>query len=527
MAMANLQPGAVVGGYTIEEQIGRGGMGVVYRATDLRLGRPVALKLVSGESAGDVRFRSRFLRESRAAASIDHPHILPIYEADEAGGELYIAMRLVDGEDLRDLLRREGGLEMRRAVRLTGQVAQALDAVHAVGLVHRDVKPGNILLASPGPREHAYLTDFGITKLLDAETLTTTDAFVGTADYCAPEVIRGEQVDGRADVYSLGCVLFECLTGARPFARESTVASLYAHLEEEPPTVRELRPELPEALGAVVARALAKSPADRFQTAGELAEAADAAVGERMPEAAPPPRRRGPRGRRALLALGGVAAGAAVAVLAVIVLSGGSGGGGASTSATSASFTPLTPVKGVTRIGSDLSQGPGGSGYCTDRPGEPCTDLQVTLGTVDQAVPKDGVITSWSVRNGKGTLALRVIAGPAGARHVVANGPTVHASGTGGLDTWTVRIPVRAGQRIGVELGDDGYLPIRYRNTETRGEFYDPPLGAVPVRPSPDAELASTYELLYAAMVEPDRDHDGLGDVTQDRNPSQPARASR
>src|SRR3954447_5878999 len=214
--------GATIGSYRLEEILGRGGMGIVYRAADLRLGRQVAVKLLSPDLASDPRLRERFLRESRAAASIDHPGVLPIYEAGDADGELFIARRYVPGEDLAGLLRREGALEPARAVAIVAQIAAALDVVHARGLVHRDVKPSNILVAAEAEREHCYLTDFGVTKLsLDRTPATGGDALLGTVDYAAPEVIRGDPVDGRADLYSLGCVLFETVTGEVPFQRDS------------------------------------------------------------------------------------------------------------------------------------------------------------------------------------------------------------------------------------------------------------------------------------------------------------------
>lgn len=272
-------------GYRIEGLLGRGGMGTVYRATDLRLGRTVAVKVLNPERAIDPDFRARFVDESRRAASIEHPNVLPVYEAGEAGGVLYIAMRLIEGSDLRELIAREGALDPERAARIVGQAAAGLDAAHARRLVHRDVKPANILMARPGrPDEHAYLTDFGLTKVVDAAGLTQTGEFVGTLDYIAPEQCRGEQVDGRADVYSLGCVLFEALTGRVPFPRASDVAKLYAHVSEPPPPPRAIVPSLSPALDAVVVRALSKEPAARQPSAGDLGRAATAALAGRAPE---------------------------------------------------------------------------------------------------------------------------------------------------------------------------------------------------------------------------------------------------
>jgi hypothetical protein len=522
--VASLEPGSVVGNYTVEERIGQGGMGVVYRARDDRLGRRVALKLLSAEMAEDVQFRERFLRESRAAASIDHPNVLPIYEAADVDGELFIAMRYVEGEDLGDLLARERTLEPARAVNLVAQVAEALDVVHRAGLVHRDVKPSNVLLSTAGARTHAYLTDFGITKLATAPTLTDSGAFLGTVDYCAPEVIRGDHLDARADVYSLGCVLFKCLTGEPPFSKDSQIASIYAHLEEEPPSLRERRPELPPALDAVVARALAKEPEDRFQTAGDLATAAgaalgDAAPGDRRPPAATTVVEERPGGVRApsrrprrLAVAAAVVALAAGVVIALTQGSDGGGGGGPNTDSgdtgatTTEAYTPVPVAPGTTRVGSDLGRGPDtDAGYCGDAPGRACTLLQLRLGADDQAVPSDGVITAWSVRGGKGELTLVVIAGGTGRRRVVASSPAVQASAARRIETFKVRIPVRRGQRVGVELGRTGFLPFRYLDERTTGEQWDPPLGQAPTRPLPGGTVSSGYEIFYNATIEPER----------------------
>ncbi|MFI5533955.1 serine/threonine-protein kinase [Kitasatospora sp. NPDC051853] len=280
MAQADLT-GQQLGGYRLEKIIGRGGMAVVYRAEDLRLGRTVAVKLLAPELARNDVFRERFARESRAAAAIDHPHIVPVYEAGETEGVLYIAMRYVRGRDLRALLDRQGPLTLRQAVRITAQVASALDAAHAHQLVHRDVKPGNVLVAegtdSDHP-EHVYLTDFGLTKKsLSLTGLTTVGQFVGTLDYVAPEQISGRPVDGRCDVYSLGCVVYEELTGTPPFRREDDLALLWAHLHDEAPPLSELRPELAAGLNAVLGRALAKTPEERYGSCLEFVAALRAA----------------------------------------------------------------------------------------------------------------------------------------------------------------------------------------------------------------------------------------------------------
>ncbi|HEX6675038.1 MAG TPA: serine/threonine-protein kinase [Actinomycetes bacterium] len=269
-------------GYRIEELVGRGGMGVVYRAEHLGLGRKVALKLLSPELAETQGYRQRFMRESRMAARLEHPNILPVYEAGEAEGLLYIAMRYVQGSDLAKVLEREGRLQPQRAIDLLDQVARAVDAAHRGGLVHRDVKPANILIApelGPGSTEHCYLCDFGLLKHFDSsDDLTSTGQFVGTIPYVAPEQIEGQALDGRVDVYALGCVLFQCLTGSVPYDRDSDVAIIYAHLQDPPPSAVRLRPELPPEFDELVARALAKAPEDRFATAAELVAAARTAL---------------------------------------------------------------------------------------------------------------------------------------------------------------------------------------------------------------------------------------------------------
>ena len=280
--------GAYFAGYRIDALIGQGGMGEVYRAENPRLGTYLALKVLSPELAGNEQFRERFVREARAAASLDHPHVVPIFDAGETDGIPYIAMRYVDGSDLRSVMEQEGAIDPPRTLDILGQVGEALDWAHARGLVHRDVKPANILLErTPQRREHAYLSDFGVAKQALGRGLTTTGEFVGTIEYVAPEQIAGRAIDGRADVYALGCILFECLAGTPAFDRDSTVGLMYAHLEEAPPALSERRAELPSALDDVIQRALAKSPDDRYPTAGALIAAARAGVeGKEAPRSA-------------------------------------------------------------------------------------------------------------------------------------------------------------------------------------------------------------------------------------------------
>jgi serine/threonine-protein kinase len=267
-------------GYLLEEQIGLGGMAVVYRATDERLGRRVALKLLAPALAQDTGFRQRFIRESRAAAAVDHPNIIPIYEAGETDGALFIAMRFVQGGDVRSLLERESPLSPDRVWSIVSQVASALDAAHEHDLVHRDVKPGNMLLDASGGRgwtpagqfEHVYLSDFGISKQqLASAALTQTGQFVGTLDYIAPEQIESQRIDGRADQYSLACAAFELLAGTRPFRKDTQLGLITAHLTDPPPSVTSRRPGLPPAVDQVLAAAMAKAPAQRYATCTEFA----------------------------------------------------------------------------------------------------------------------------------------------------------------------------------------------------------------------------------------------------------------
>ena len=289
--------GTRLAGYQIQALLGRGGMGVVYLAEQTGPRRQVALKLLLTQAATSEAFRERFLRESELAAAIDHPNVLPVYDAGETDGVLWIAMRYVDGIDLAALLAREGPLAPEQALAICRQVAGALDAAHTRGLVHRDVKPGNVLLAVEGGAvTHAYLADFGLTRRVSGGVrgLTVSGQVLGTIDYVSPEQVEGGQVDGRADQYSLGCVLFECLTGMVPFRRDSELAVLWAHVHDPPPRIGEHRPDLPAALDETIGRALAKAPGDRHSSCSALVATAQAALA-----GAAPPRERHRVGRPA------------------------------------------------------------------------------------------------------------------------------------------------------------------------------------------------------------------------------------
>jgi hypothetical protein len=266
-------------GCRIEEVAGRGGMGVVYRATQLRLDRPVALKLVAPERAADANFRARFERESRVAAAIEHPNVIPVYGAGEEDGRLYLLMRWVPGTDLQALIRRSGRLAPLHAAAIVAQVAAGLDAAHAVGLVHRDVKPANVLLGAEDGSGHVYLSDFGLTLDSSSDTrVTQSGEWFGTVDFMAPEQFEGDHPDARTDVYALGCVLHAALTGGPPFVRSSVAGTILAHLNDPPP-LPSATPGVPQAFDGVIARALAKPPSERYRSAGELATAALAAAG--------------------------------------------------------------------------------------------------------------------------------------------------------------------------------------------------------------------------------------------------------
>jgi hypothetical protein len=290
--LPQLEPGSVFAGYQIDSVLDRGGMGVVYKAIDPDLDRPVALKIIAPEHTQNATAVARFKAECRLAASLEHPNIVPIHRGGEFEGVLYLAMRYVPGTNLRHIIDR-GPMDLGRVSRIISQVASALDAAHDRGLVHRDVKPANILITGSGDHEQVYLTDFGLTKRLGSvEALTRAGGWVGTPDYVAPEQIQGHTIDRRADVYSLGCVLYEMLTGRVAYVKDSDMAKLWAHVTDPPPMPRTERPQLVEAFDTIVATATAKDPEDRYATAGAVGAAVRDAVGEQeaaraRPAAAP------------------------------------------------------------------------------------------------------------------------------------------------------------------------------------------------------------------------------------------------
>src|SRR5881275_3174204 len=270
-----ISAGTEIGGYRIVNLLGQGGMGVVYLADNARTGQRVALKVLTPDLARSSGFRERFVREANYASSMRHPNVIEVY---------------IEGEDLKALLVREGRLDARRTVGILGQVASALDAAHSTGLMHLDIKPGNVMIAAGSP-EHCYLTDFGLSKnpSSDSIALTAQGEFVGTIDYTAPELVLGKDADSRLDVYSLGCLFYECLAGQPPFPKERDVEVLYAHIQDPPPRVSAARPDLPPALDDVVAKAMAKKPEDRFPTCSAFVDAARTIVGEPAQAPGPPP----------------------------------------------------------------------------------------------------------------------------------------------------------------------------------------------------------------------------------------------
>ncbi len=286
--------GTEIAGYRIEERIGRGGMGVVYRAQHMNLQRRAAIKIIAPEFADTKGFRSRFIREARIAAALQHPNIVTVYDAGQSGQTLYIAMQFIRGSDLAAILNEEGRLRPYRAIDVCRQVASALDAAHGMALIHRDVKPGNVLIEG----RRAYLTDFGLTKRSGGSRsgLTQAGELVGTIHYVAPEQIEAGDVDARTDVYSLACLLFHCLTGHVPFERDTDVAVIYAHLSETPPKLTDVRPELPAGLDAVIAKGLDKSPERRFQSCSDLMSAARVVIDAAGPLADTVPGRGVPAG---------------------------------------------------------------------------------------------------------------------------------------------------------------------------------------------------------------------------------------
>jgi serine/threonine-protein kinase len=420
---------AEVADYRLEGLAGRGGMGEVYRAHDTRLERTVALKLLGPQLADDERFRERFLRESRLAAVLDHPNVIPVYEAGDADGRLFIAMRFVEGTDLRRVLQEKGVLEPERALRLLAPVAGALDAAHARGLIHRDVKPANVLIAldpDADPAVHVYLSDFGLTTL--SSDPADGGPFTGTADYAAPELVTGGPVDRRTDVYALGCVLFECLTGQPPFRGDSLMAVLWGHVNDPVPAASERNRSLPPAIDGVLRRALAKEPAQRYPTCRALIEDARDALGVAGVQVPRQPRRR----RLAVAGVAIAAVGAVVALAVVLATRGGS---------------PATAAAGGALVRIDPRSNSAGAPFAVG--GDPA----VAADDREVWVSSRGTPALWRLEPVTGTLARYAAIGvPSdlalfdGRVYVTAEGPTPFSGNVTAYDA------VTGGRLGGVEL---------------------------------------------------------------------------
>ena len=432
-------PGTTFSNYKVESLLGRGGMGVVYLARDLSLERRVALKLIAPELAQDEEFRARFLREPKLAASLDHPNVIPIYEAGEHDGQLYLAMRYVEGSDLRTLLKRESKLSPERTLAILAQVAGALDAAHRRALVHRDMKPANVLLDED---DHAYLTDFGITKQLGGAS-TDTGRLVGTLDYLAPEQIRGEPVDTRTDSYALGCVLYECLAGKPPFRRDSEAATMWAHMQDEPPPLRGHG-----RLDAVLRKALAKDREDRYTSCGELIDAAASALGLEVPTSRPRPRGREALHRRApaMLVVGGVVLAAVVGLVILALTGGGEGEVGPIGNGVAA----LDPADGSVTAFTESETPPGnvavgeGGVWVLDNEAKTVSRIDPETKEVTESFDTPGVPSELAV--GEGALWVGIAAGRQGANATVR---------VARMDTDNGRVTGTARLR-----GDQGVYPV-------------------------------------------------------------------
>jgi serine/threonine-protein kinase len=479
--MAELEPGAIFAGHRIEGVAGRGGFGVVYRATHLHLDHVVALKLISAGRGAEETFRERFISESRIAVSIRHPNVVAVHNAGEEDGLLFVTMDFIDGTDLRGLLNREGRLRPEDAVDIVRQVAAALDAAHAKGLVHRDIKPGNVLIDERDGGRHVYLTDFGLSKQMDATSgVTATGAFVGTLDYVAPEQIKGDRVDARTDVYALGCVMFELLSGELPFAQSEKVAKIYAHLQEQPPELVDAAPEVPAALSEVVWRAMAKSPDDRYPSAGDMARACGAAIEGRQPSE---PERN-------------VGVGAAAPTQAYDVLAAAAAGAGIDETVESqpaqaaGSTAEVAPPEGATEAVPPPARIPPAEAEVTPEASAPGETIAVPPPDAPSAdAPSEGATppahTARPKRGGGGKVLVGVVAALAlagGAYAVLGGGGEEEPSGSGGqeqsggnsggggggtdLPAGVEELAKVAPQPVGIDVTSDGTLYITSRAGE-------------------------------------------------------------
>ncbi len=472
-----ISEGSRFGDYRIERMIGWGGGGVVYEATQLSVGRRVALKLLRSELGEDPEFVARFKREGRVQASLEHAHVLDVYEAGESEHGLFLALRLLEGGSLATEIA-SGALSAERALTLLAQVAEALDAAHEAEIVHGDVKPQNVLLEDA---ETAYLTDFGLTRELGRTRATASVAVMGTVAYLSPEVIHGERATPASDRYSLAAMAFECLSGARPYSRPTAAAMMFAHTSDPVPAASGVRPELPKQLDAVLAAGLAKDPATRPGSATKLVAACREAIGDEQigklgpPEPAetpqgtgktptPAPAPQAARARRSLVPIIAAAlVAAAVAVAITVALDDGP--------EPVATTEPTAPA-GSLVLGSDLATDADRSVDCAGQEAtlgsRPCSLLQAALPGSTLRVPADGVITSWSIRGATGDVALQVFRDEGDKSYQVARSQYVTVPDER-VHTYDTDMSVTKGDRISLEMGPESQRRHRRHKRRDHG----------------------------------------------------------
>ncbi len=475
-------------------------MGVVYEATQTALDRKVALKVLGPGFAADDDLRARFRREGLAQAAVDHPHIVTVHDAAEAEGQPFIAMRLIHGPTLKDLIR-SGELGQERALALLAQVADALDAAHRAGLVHRDVKPANILV---GPGDHAYLADFGISKILAETAMTSTGQLLGTPHYIAPE-----QVDSSApptpaaDVYALAAVAYECLTGKTPFQRDTNQAVLFAHVYDTPRPASETRPGISPAVDAALARGLAKAPEDRPASAGALiAELTGATrVATRASPAPPRPAEPAPaaaEGRKGStrMILAAVAGALVLAATAVLLLGGENGDSNGDRSGGVGNEV----ASGAETVGSRLDNPDHQKWTCQGEPNPtaPCTLAQTELAEGPTALTSDGKVVKWRVVGAKGSIALVVLRPGGGKKYVRAASSGEQTVPDTELHSFATDLEVRKGDLLGLQLAQGAHVAAPYVGETLAQVRWLPILGTRPAAPEPPQ---TGYELLYNADV--------------------------
>ncbi len=505
-----IETGTSVGGYRVVRVIGRGGMGVVYEAVQASLKRQVALKVLRPELADDPDFVERFRREARLQASLEHPHVLEVYEAGESDQGLFLAMRLVPGQTLLDLLR-DGELDAERALRLLDQVTDALDAAHEAALVHRDVKPQNVLI-DDGDR--AFLADFGLTRTGTDTTVATSRPMLGSVAYVAPEIVRGEEPTPASDRYSFAATVFHCLTGDVVFPRGSDAAVLYAHATEPPPSVGERRSELPEELNGALGPALAKQPETRPRSSRSIIRAVRDALGDSVstlgsPQVVsaydrtsgdvvlPPPVRARPTWVKVAASIAILATAAALGAGVAVLLDGDGDG--------SAEEVPLAAVPpGAQALGSDLAP-PERSLDCRGEvptPASPsCSIVQSELPGGDVLIPADGAIVGWTVRGASGDVALDVIR-PRGSDTVRVGASQWEYAGNAGPHHFETLLAVEAGDQVGLELGPGGSIGVSKTAGATTQRWLRP-LGGAYGSPDQDEGTGFDYEVAVRAEFVP------------------------